>query len=348
MHGQIRGQTRVVQYNFFDLSGVGTNLGLTRDDTTSYPRALPWQFPFYGRTFENYSICTNGFLSFWSAARNYLNDPMTLQRDPYYMIAAYWTDLNPTAGGQVLEYYDQANDRFMVQWNEIPLWGGGPGENLTFQVILYPDGAVDLVYEHMRDVALLHTVGIKGGKSTEFMQFSHNGTLIDSLMTLRITRPDTSDASLRILSGKQGVVPPQGEQEVRLRLSNNSVVQGLSQFPLVITSSDPDGSDVQITCAMQGGTPFEPQTVVSWQAGTLRLNWKSHPTDNYAIWTALPNDTLFVPLVASVTDTVYALPLPAVDVRIYAVTLAGAPAPQMANDTPAISRKTISAHRLSE
>lgn len=337
-----------VHYSFFDLNGIGTNLGLTRDDTTSYPRALPWQFPFYGRVFEKYSICTNGFLSFWSASRNYLNDPMTLQRDPYYAIAAYWTDLNPTAGGQVLEYYDQTNDRMILQWNEIPLWTSGPGENLTFQVVLYPDGAIDLVYERMRGPALLHTIGIKGGNANEYLQFSHNGTLIDSLMTLRITRPDTSAASLRVLSGKQGIVPPQGVKEIRLRLSNNSVSQGLSQLPLVIASSDPDGSDAQISIAMQGGVPFEPETVISWQAGALRLNWKSHPTDNYAIWTALPNDTQFAPFVTSVTDTIYTFAIPADDVRIYAITLAGAPAPQVADDVPAVSRKTVSTHRLSE
>ncbi|MBK6766333.1 MAG: S8 family serine peptidase [bacterium] len=335
-----RTDTAVV-YEFFDLNGIGVNLGLTRDDTTSYPRSLPWEFEFYGRVFKRYSACTNGFISFWSAARNYLNDPMNLARDPYYMIAPYWTDLNPTAGGQVLEYYDQTNDRLIVQWNEIPLWGGGPGENLTFQVILYPDGEIDLVYEHMRDASLLHTVGMKGGNSSENIEFSYNGNAIDSLMLLRVTRPDTSAASLRVLSGRVGIVPPQGQQEIKLRVANNDILQGLMQLPLTIASSDPDGSDTQVAIAMQGGTPFDPNLVITWEANSLKLRWNAHPSSNYSIWTALTGDSAYSPLVPSLSDTMYTVAIPLDYLRFYKVTLAGANAPMMECPSESINTNSL-------
>ncbi len=320
-----------VHYQFFDISTVGTNLGLTMDDTTSFPRPLPFEFPLFGRVFTKYCACTNGFISFWSQVRNYVNDPLNTVRDPYYTVAPYWTDMNPTAGGQVLEYYDVTNDRFIVQWNRIPPWGVPSSNTLTYQAILYRDGGVDLVYERMRGIVPLKTVGIKGGNSTEFLQLTYNGALVDSMMTLRIARPDTAASSLRILSGHQAVVPPQGAQEIRFRIVNHSVAQGLISLPLTIESSDPDGSGAELVVAMQGGTPFDPQTVIAADGSNLRLHWHSHPIDNFAIWTALPNDSLFVPFVTSVTDTHYTMTLPTDVARIFAVTLAGAPAPTATN-----------------
>lgn len=317
-----------VHYQFVSIANVGTNLGMTRDDTTSYPRSLPFEFPFFDRVFKEYCVCSNGFMSFWSQVKNFLNDPMATARDPYYAIAAYWTDLDLSSGGQIWEYYDVPNDRFIVQWNRVPVFGAPSANTLTFQAILYRDGGIDLVYEHMYHPVQLKTVGIKGGRMSQTLQLSHNGSLVDSLMTLRIARPDTADASLRILSGHQAVVPPQGMQEIRLRISNNSLSQGLLSLPFSIESSDNDAGGTSFTFELQGGQPFESQSVIISQSGVLSLHWQSHPVDNFTIWTALPNDTAFVPLVTSVTDTHYTIGMPADLARIYAITLNGGTPPQ--------------------
>lgn len=320
-----------VHYQFTSIANVGTNVGITWDDSTSYPRPLPFEFPFFDRVFKKYSVCSNGFITFWSQVRNYLNDPMVTARDPYYAIAAYWTDLNPSAGGQIWEYHDQINNRFIVQWNRIPPFGAPSSNTLTFQAILYPDGGIDLVYEHMYHPVQLKTVGIKGGRSSQTLQLSHNGSLVDSLMTLRIARPDTADASLRILSGSYAVVPPQGVQEIRLRFKNNSLSQGVMSLPLTIQSSDEDAGGTGVSFLLQGGTPFVPQTVIASQNGILSLHWVAHEANSYTIWTSLPNDTVFVPLVTSIADTHYTLGVPADAARAYAVTLNGGAPPRPGN-----------------
>ncbi len=318
-----------VHYEFFDIAGVGTNVGITRDDTTSMPRPLPFEFPLYDRVFFKYSVCSNGFISFWSNGKNYTNDQLTNARDPYYALAPYWTDLNPASTGQIWEYYDSNNDRFIVQWNEIPPYGFSPLQNLTFQAILYSDGGVDFVYERMRATVPLKTVGIKGRQSGEYIQLSYNGSLVDSMMTLRIARPDTAASSVRILSGNYAVVPPQGTQEIRIRIANNSLTQGLAALPLFIKSSDPVASAFELAVAMQGGVPFESHTVIFASSDSLSLHWQPHPTNSFTVWTALPNDTTFVQYQTSVADTHFTLGLPPQAARIYAVTLAGAPAPAM-------------------
>jgi hypothetical protein len=326
-----------VHYSFLDISnGLGTDLGIAHDDTTSYPRPLPFEFELYGRAFKKYSVCSNGFISFWSNSKNYVNDHMSYGRDPYYALAPYWTDLNPEASGDIFEYYDAENERFIVQWNEIRPFNAPGGNNLTFQTILYPDGGINFVYEHMRALVALKTVGIKGGTSSEFLELSYNGTLVDSLLTIRIARPDTAASSVRILSGHYDVVPPFGVNELRVRITNNSVSQGLLALPIHIESSDPAVSMTELTVAMQGGVAFEPRTVLIAAGDSLRLHWQSHPLDSYAIWTALPNDTVFVPYASAIADTHLTIAIPSDLARIYAVKLTGAPAPSAAEYFPNI------------
>ncbi len=316
-----------IHYSFFDISGIGNNLELTRDDTISLPRPLPFAFPLYDRVFTTYGACTNGFLSFWSQARNYVNDPLALARDPYFTLAPFWTDLYPASGGQVWEYYDFTNDRFIVQWNDIVPYGFLPWETLTFQAVLYRNGNVDFVYEHMYAHAQLRTVGIKGGFPDDFLQLSYNGLLVDSLMTLRIVRADTAAASLQILAGHQGVVAPSATAAVELRITNNSAEQGLLQLPFYLESSAPDGGGVELQVSMQAGIPFDPQTVLRFTNDELKFYWRRHPSDSYALWNALPGDTLFTPVIPALSDTHVTITLPTDAVRFFVVTLAGAPAP---------------------
>src|SRR5690606_33700375 len=56
-------------------------------------------------------------------------DPAT----PNNVIAPFWTDLNPAAGGEIRvgSLTDGVNDYLVVEWTEVPSWSGG--EN-TFQV----------------------------------------------------------------------------------------------------------------------------------------------------------------------------------------------------------------------
>lgn len=316
-----------VHHEFFDISTLGANLGLARDDTISMPRPLPFQFPFYGRVFSSYGACSNGFLSFWSQARSYINDPLTLARDPYYVIAPFWTDLYPPSGGQIFDYYDATRDRFIVQWNDIVPYGHFPWETLTFQVVLYRNGGIDLVYENMSAVVSLKTVGIKGGLPGELLQLSYNGTLVDSSMTLRIARPDTAQASVRVLSGFSGVVAPAGEAPVAIRIRNNGASQGNFPLPLYVSSSDPDETSVAFSVNVEAGTPFDPATVIRFDNNSLALHWRRHPMNSFTVWSALPGDSLFTRVVPAIADTHYALPLPGEEMRFYVVTLTGAPVP---------------------
>ena len=164
-------------------------------------------------------------------------------------------------------------------------------------------------------------------------------------MTVRIIRPDTSASSVRILSGSSGVVDPFGVNEIRVRVANNSVEQGLMALPLHIESSDPAAAVTEFAVSMQGGTPFEPRTVLFAAGDSLSLHWHSHPLGSYDIWTALPNDTTFVAFVEAVADTYWTFIRPVDLERIYAVTLTGANAPG-SPDESAQNTSPLSKHKL--
>ncbi len=122
------------------LGGQGTSLGFTdgaEDQDQVAVRTLPFSFTFYGQSFNQVTICTNGWLAFGSQTiwdfRNYhIGGPI----GPTNQIAAYWDDLIVTgiSNGGTYTWYDAATGRYIVEWRARGLWSG---VDEVFQVILY-------------------------------------------------------------------------------------------------------------------------------------------------------------------------------------------------------------------
>ncbi|MCC6475872.1 S8 family serine peptidase [bacterium] len=310
-------------YSFTDISSIGTNMGITADDTTSHPHELPWAFPFYGRYFDRISVCTNGFLSFWSQSFSWIDEPLTTQRDPYYMIAPFWMDLNPTtATARVYKYFETANNRFIIQWHRIPRWQGSPSNTYTFQAALYPNGTIELVYQNMMDVVNQATTGLKGRNAAQYIQFSYNSNFLASNMLLRITHPDTNAVSVTVLHDPAGIIAPLDSQVVGLRIFARAGLNQMSALPFTLATSDPLTPSFTLPVVVSSGVPFEPEAVLQPYNGGLRLVWNAHPHGRYRIESAVAADSLFVPLVASTTDTSYVFALPPETQRFYHVILA--------------------------
>ncbi|MBM4403853.1 MAG: T9SS type A sorting domain-containing protein [Candidatus Cloacimonetes bacterium] len=156
-------------YNWTEIDprdgGQGT-VFLNQDDGTVVVD-LPFTFRFYGNNYNQLSICSNGWVSFfptWMVDFNNQYIPAAL--GPYTMLAPYWDDLkgmkigeDPDGNGifadmRMIYWHDAANNRFIVEWNDaynqytIDL---GPDAHLEkFQVILYPQAGRDgdIVYQY--------------------------------------------------------------------------------------------------------------------------------------------------------------------------------------------------------
>jgi hypothetical protein len=107
--------------------------------------ALGFNFPFFGNNYSSVWVSSNGLITFDSvgtrfpAAGQTFPDPSA----PEKLIAPFWDELNPGAGGDI--YCKTSADNVVVQYeNVVPYDGGG---SYTFQVILFSNGNIKFLYK---------------------------------------------------------------------------------------------------------------------------------------------------------------------------------------------------------
>jgi DNA-binding NarL/FixJ family response regulator/signal transduction histidine kinase len=111
---------------------------------------LPFAFPFYGQTYAEIFACNDGAIHV---------DRANVYRTYQYrygagtpMIFALLLDLDPniSAGGV---FARQAPDRLVITWDRLRAFRQ-PEAEFTFQAVLYPDGAFDLIYEDLPEMLI--------------------------------------------------------------------------------------------------------------------------------------------------------------------------------------------------
>ena len=78
-------------------STAGTSVSLY-DDSNVGPFNIGFDFEFYGQTFSQFRICTNGFITFGNTSGRYSPGSFPSGTAPNGVVAAYWTDLYPSSG----------------------------------------------------------------------------------------------------------------------------------------------------------------------------------------------------------------------------------------------------------
>jgi hypothetical protein len=170
-------QYEVIPYDWVEISGVGTNTGITGDDQMAGPFNIGFAFPFYGYSaYSQIYVCSNGFTTFSSGQiPQYSNASIPSTEAPNNLVCPYWDDFYPPSGGNIYYHYDAPNNRFIIEFAEVPHISGGG--SYTFEMILYPNGDIDLMYNQ-----LIHgtpnsaTVGIENADGTSGVQVTYNGS----------------------------------------------------------------------------------------------------------------------------------------------------------------------------
>ena len=171
-------------YDWVDISGVGQTVGNT-DDASYGPFDLGFAFPYYGDTYTQVRVCTNGFITFdTSTSAPYANQPLPNTAAPDLMVAPLWDDMNPFQGGDIYRYHDAANDRYIVQWDGVPHYYDVG--SFTFQVILYASGVIVFQYEDISygDEA---TVGIENVDASDGLQVVYNAPHVQNGMAIMLS-----------------------------------------------------------------------------------------------------------------------------------------------------------------
>ncbi|MCX6641629.1 MAG: hypothetical protein NTW14_14285 [bacterium] len=167
-----------IPYNWVEINTIGTNTGLIGDDQNLGPFPIGFSFPFYDSNhFDSLRVCSNGFASFTSTVTAYTNAPIPTVDQPNNLLAIFWDDLQcNVAGAYVWYYHDTANSRFIIEWERVKKYGA-TGSSLTFEIILYPNGNVDYMYNTMSSTILNSaTVGIENATGNAGIQVTYNGS----------------------------------------------------------------------------------------------------------------------------------------------------------------------------
>ncbi|MBD3165591.1 T9SS type A sorting domain-containing protein [bacterium] len=126
-------------FTWFDIRAVGTDTGLednAQHDDEAVVVPLPFEFGYYGETYDEVTLCTNGWMAFDvdPAMTLFRNWPIPNPQGPPGIIAPFWEDLHTTGGG-VYYHHDEVYGRFIVQWNTYH--ANYPGSMEEFQAVLY-------------------------------------------------------------------------------------------------------------------------------------------------------------------------------------------------------------------
>ncbi|MCB1184042.1 S8 family serine peptidase [bacterium] len=222
-------------FGWVDLPGGGQALP-PADDYSHGPVALGFPFVFYGAPRDTVRIDTNGFLSFASTGSPYLNAPLPDGAAPHAVVAAFWDDLDPSAGGLVSWWADGANDRFLVQYTDVPRYG--TDELVTCQVELAADGSITCRYAAVGTAGSC-TVGIENDASDDGLTAVHDapGALRPGY-AIRFEPPGF--LPWVSVSPLAGTVAPGGADEVQVRFDATGLAAGPHVAVLTVASNDPD------------------------------------------------------------------------------------------------------------
>jgi subtilisin family serine protease len=138
--------------------------------------SLPFAFSFYGTSYSDVFISDNGYINFLGPDQ-YNGYPFEIPdpAPPNAAIYAMWQDMFVGAGGSIRyqEVGGSKNKGFVIEYSNVTAYGAS--DPISFEIKLWQDGSVDLVYgDNPADAgnggnAL---VGIENGDGTDAFEFS--------------------------------------------------------------------------------------------------------------------------------------------------------------------------------
>jgi subtilisin family serine protease len=261
-------------FDWVDITGIGTPIALTGDDSNTAGVPIGFDFPYYGNTFNTVNVCTNGWLSFTSTATALTNQalPNSGSSVPENLLAAFWDDLNPGATQRIYRYSD--GTRFILSYVAVPRFSsGGP---YTFQVILYPSGRIVYQYLDMQGTRLNEaTIGIQNAAKNDGLTVVFNAPYVHNNMAIEFrTTPDWMT-----VSPTSGTIPAGGSAALQVTFDAAELFGGAYTGTLRLTSNDPDEGVLDVPATLTAiGTPDVAATPSSLDFGTIYVGQAAEQT----------------------------------------------------------------------
>ena len=225
-------------FDWVEISGVGTALGLGDDDSAAI--TLPFTFSFYGQDKNSMLVSSNGYITFGSDGTDYSNDPIPDPYEPNDLIAVFWDDLNPLSDGEVYYYHDAANDRVIVEWCGVPQYPASG--SFTFEAVLYADGRILFQYNSMSGTLTSATIGIENSDASIGLPVVYNAAYVSDGLALLIS----AESPWLLVAPSSGTVNPGGSVDITVTMDASDLEEGTYTADIVINSNDPDEDPVVV------------------------------------------------------------------------------------------------------
>jgi subtilisin family serine protease len=172
-------------YQCWDLSASyidgTTTLPLSGDDTAAQV-ALPFAFPFYGKSYTTAYVATNGFLNFLGPQTTHNNYTIPFPDVPNAAVYPLWDDLvvDGSASVRTALVGQAPQRRFAVEWRNVAFVG--TDLRVTFEAVLSEDGHVVLQYKDIpgdgRARGNSATIGIENEDGSAGFRYAWNSAVL--------------------------------------------------------------------------------------------------------------------------------------------------------------------------
>lgn len=261
--------------------GAGTRIDLSdfgSQQDTSAIVLLPFDFTFYGESFDTITVCSNGWIGMGDERYHFdfRNYPMSTAFGPDRgMLCPFWDDMIIGAPpGNYLYYFDAVHHRLIIEYSRVHCGTSGGGPLETFEAILYdpefyitPTGDGEFIfqyhtvniYEGPYSDNKYFTTGIQNNDHSDGLQYAYwniynpGAAVLEAGRAIKFTTiephrfPVPTNIEVTIEPINPPIVIPAAGGSFDYNLSLTNPNQQYSVFDLWIKAFMPNGQDVYIT-----------------------------------------------------------------------------------------------------
>jgi len=228
-------------YSWRDISGMGTEVNFTQNDTGTNPIPIGFSFNYYGTDYDNFRINPNGWIGFGNDNTAWTNTTIPSSSAPRPAILAFWDDLDPLQGGSV--YYYGNSDSLIVWFDDVVHYPGQNNGTYNFEIIIYPNGRILMQYASVSGDLNSATIGIQNADGTIGLQVAYNSNYLENNLAILFQKViDWVD-----VNPLNGFVADGQNQEVTISVVTSELEMGGTYLcNLLLYTNDPNASEITI------------------------------------------------------------------------------------------------------
>jgi hypothetical protein len=299
-------------FDWIDISSNGQNIETLKDDNCVGPFPIGFSFPYYGVSYDNFYISSNGLIGFGDTIglSERQNGAIPEKRAPGNFLAWFWDDLTPR---NAKVFYKTLGQKLIISFLDYGQFGSSG--TVSAQVIIHEDGSILFQYDHFRDGIDTNTVtiGLENKDGSNGVQVACNEKYLHDLHAIRFqnnpcawlhTNPLSGEISsmstepVDVQANANGMAP--GEYDAILRIESNDnnnspfdipvhlTIKGQSHPPVIdseIVSPDPNDQIYATTFPIKGtASATEQETIArveisfdsgnTWKMATGTNHWR--------------------------------------------------------------------------